>query len=41
MVQLSWKILEAKFRYYILDNPKMQDHDYDMMEKEYEACVQD
>ncbi|MFN3477779.1 MAG: peptide chain release factor 1, partial [bacterium] len=35
-IQLSWLILEHKYRYYILDKPIIQDYDYDKLEKEYE-----
>jgi hypothetical protein len=35
--KLSWQILDAKFRYYILDDPKLSDSEYDAMEREYIA----
>lgn len=38
-IQLSWIILEHKYRYYILDKPIIQDYDYDKLEKEYEALA--
>ena len=37
IVYLSWKILDAKYWYYYRSDPKLQDYEYDMMEKEYEA----
>lgn len=37
--ELSWKILEHKYRYYILNSPVIQDFEYDMIEKEYEALA--
>lgn len=36
-IALSWKILEAKYWYYYRSDPKIQDYEYDAMEKEYEA----
>lgn len=38
-VKLGWKILEAKFNYYVMDAPTLQDHDYDQMEREYDALA--
>lgn len=38
-VELGWKILEAKYRYYVLDKPRLQDFEYDMMEKEYDKLA--
>lgn len=32
----SWRILDAKYAYYVLDNPIMVDADYDAMVLEYE-----
>jgi NAD-dependent DNA ligase len=40
LAQLSWQILEHKYRYYILLETIISDYEYDMLEKEYEAlCV--
>jgi NAD-dependent DNA ligase len=36
---LSWKILEAKYRYYILSEPTITDYEYDLMEKEYDSLA--
>ncbi len=36
-IKLGWEILEAKFRYYELDDAVLSDSEYDRMEKEYEA----
>ena len=38
-IQLSWQLLEHKCRYYILDNPLIQDYEYDILEKEYDALA--
>jgi NAD-dependent DNA ligase len=38
-IQLSWQILEHKYRYYILVNPVISDYEYDMLEKEYDALA--
>jgi hypothetical protein len=35
--KMSWEILEAKFRYYILDDPQLSDSQYDKLEREYIA----
>lgn len=40
-VQLSWELLEHKFRYYVLDNPEIQDFEYDMLEKEYDSLAEE
>lgn len=36
---LSWKLLEHKCRYYILNKPLIQDYEYDMLEKEYDLLA--
>jgi NAD-dependent DNA ligase len=38
-VQLSWKLLEHKCRYYVYSRPSIDDYEYDMLEKEYEALA--
>lgn len=38
-IKLGWEILEAKYRYYILGSPTLQDYEYDIMEKEYEKLA--
>lgn len=38
-IELGWKILEAKYRYYKLDDPLLQDHEYDAMEREYDTLA--
>lgn len=37
--RLSWKILEHKCHYYMFNNPQIQDYEYDMLEKEYDALA--
>lgn len=34
-IKLGWLILEAKFRYYVLDDPILSDGEYDRLEREY------
>lgn len=34
-IKLGWNIIEAKFRYYVLDDPQLSDSEYDQMEREY------
>lgn len=41
IVELSWKILEAKYWYYYRDAGKISDYEYDLMEKEYEKLCHD
>jgi hypothetical protein len=36
---LGWQILEHKCRYYILIAPIIDDYNYDMLEKEYDALA--
>lgn len=38
-VELSWLILEHKYRYYMLSKPIIQDYEYDMLEKEYDGLA--
>lgn len=38
-ISLSWQILEHKYRYYILVNSTISDHEYDILEKEYDALA--
>lgn len=38
-IKLGWKILEHKFRYYVLHSPSVQDHEYDRLEREYDALA--
>lgn len=33
--ELSWIILEAKYEYYWLDNPSLEDYEFDLIEREY------
>lgn len=40
-VNLSWILLEHKCRYYILNKPTVQDYEYDLLEKEYDALAQE
>lgn len=40
-VKLGWELLEHKCRYYIMSNPIIEDYDYDMLEKEYEALAEE
>lgn len=37
--KLSWEILEHKCRYYIMDSPTIEDYEYDLIEKEYDALA--
>lgn len=39
-IQLSWLLLEHKFLYYVKDKPIIQDYEYDMLEKEYDALCE-
>lgn len=36
-IQLSWLLLEHKYRYYVKDAPIIQDYEYDLLEKEYDT----
>lgn len=36
-IKLGWKLMEAKYRYYSLDAPTLQDHEYDALEREYDT----
>jgi len=38
-IKLGWELLEHKCRYYVLSRPTIQDYDYDMLEKEYDALA--
>lgn len=38
-IKLGWKLMEAKYRYYILDTPELQDHEYDQMERRYDELA--
>lgn len=38
-VELGWKLLEHKCWYYMFQDPKVTDYQYDMLEKEYEALA--
>lgn len=39
--ELSWKLLEHKYRYYILNSSTIDDYSYDLLEKEYDSlCIQ-
>lgn len=38
-IQLGWEILEHKCRYYVLNNAIIEDYQYDMLEKEYDALA--
>lgn len=34
-IKLGWSLLEHKYRYYILNNPQISDHEFDQLESEY------
>jgi len=36
---LSWQVLEARYKYYILDAATLSDYDYDMLETRYKAIA--
>lgn len=38
-IQIGWKILQAKFQYYIMDDPLLTDQEYDMLEREYDRLA--
>lgn len=40
-IQLSWELLEHKCRYYIFSKPSIEDYEYDMLEKEYDALAKE
>jgi len=35
-IKLGWELLEAKYRYYKLDAPLLEDYAYDRLEREYD-----
>lgn len=37
--RLGWLILEAKYAYYVKDDPLYEDHVYDQMERKYDALA--
>ena len=39
--KLSWELLEQRCRYYQLDDPILEDHAYDKLEREYEALAKE
>lgn len=40
-LELGWRLLEHKYRYYILCRPEIQDHEFDALEAEYRALASD
>lgn len=34
-IKIGWELIEAKFRYYVLDDPLLSDAEYDRLEREY------
>lgn len=38
-IKLGWQLLEHKYRYYVLDQPIIQDHEYDQLEREYDRLA--
>lgn len=38
-IKLGWEILQYKFNYYVLDAPTLEDHEYDQLEREYDALA--
>lgn len=39
--KLGWQILEYKCHYYYFDSPIVEDHVYDLIEKEYDALAKE
>ena len=37
--RMSWALLEHRCRYYVLAEPTVDDHEYDRLEREYEALA--
>ena len=40
-IWLGWKILEHKYRYYLLDAPIISDYEYDQLDLEYRRLAED
>lgn len=40
-IRLGWRLMEAKFLYYKMDAPILQDHEYDLLEREYDALAKE
>jgi NAD-dependent DNA ligase len=40
-LSIGWELLEHKYRYYVLDNPTIPDHEYDILEKEYDNLAKE
>lgn len=40
-IKLGWQLMEAKFQYYKLDSPTLTDHEYDMLEREYDSLAKE
>lgn len=38
-IRLGWQLIGAKFSYYIMDAPTLADHEYDSLEREYDALA--
>jgi NAD-dependent DNA ligase len=38
-IELSWQLLEHKYRYYVQNTNSISDYEYDMLEKEYDALA--
>lgn len=40
-IKLGWQIIEAKYRYYGKDDAVLKDHEYDALEREYDALAKE
>ena len=40
-IKLGWLLMEHKFRYYRLDSPIVEDHEYDKLEREYDNLAKE
>jgi hypothetical protein len=40
-INLGWKLMEAKFQYYKLDAPLLEDYQYDLLEREYDSLAKE
>lgn len=41
LINLSWKILEHKCLYYMFNDPILEDHEYDILERRYELLCKE
>jgi len=38
-IKLGWLLIESKYRYYKMDDPTLEDSEYDRLEKEYDELA--